>query len=151
VTAGAHQCADPPASAAGYGHAMRASLDEMPALAAWADSVLAAIDVGASRAYAVQLCLEELVVNVILHAVPPTTAPLTVAIRIQPSGAALELVVEDNGGPFDPTQAASSSAAPDLSSEAIGGRGLLLVGKFAQALTYSRVNEHNRIALDFTG
>jgi anti-sigma regulatory factor (Ser/Thr protein kinase) len=130
---------------------MGASLDQMPALAAGVETATAEIDASTSRAFAVQLCLEELVVNVMLHAVPLAADPLSIGIFIRPKGADLQVVVEDNGAPFDPTQAATQEPAPDLEAATIGGRGLMLVRQFAQALTYSRIGDRNRTMLDFTG
>jgi anti-sigma regulatory factor (Ser/Thr protein kinase) len=129
---------------------MGASLNEMPALAAWVETATAEIDASTSRAFAVQLCLEELVVNVILHAVPLAADPLSIGIFIRPKGANLQVVVEDNGAPFDPTRTATQDPAPDLEAATIGGRGLMLVRQFAQALTYSRIGDRNRTMLDFT-
>jgi anti-sigma regulatory factor (Ser/Thr protein kinase) len=122
----------------------------MGALSTWVKTVIAVIGVSPQRAYAVQLCLEELVVNVILHAVPLTTAPLFIGIALRPNGRNLQVTVEDSGAAFDPTQAATQGVAPDLETATVGGRGLMLVHKFAQALTYSRVGNRNRIALDFS-
>lgn len=138
------------AQMAGYAYTMGAGLDEMAALAAWAETVTAEIGVSTSRAFAVQLCLEELVVNVILHAVPLAAAPLSIGVFIRPQGPDLQVAVEDNGAPFDPTQAETKDPAPDLEAATIGGRGLMLVRQFAQALTYSRVGDRNRTMLDFT-
>lgn len=88
--------------------------------------------------------------RVILHAVSLTAAPFSVVTAIQLNGPDLQVAVEDNGAPFGPTQAATPGMAQDLEAATIGGRGLMLVQKFAQALTYSRIGDRNRVVLHFT-
>ena len=127
---------------------MAADLQDMAAFAKWVENITGELDLSPSAAFAVQLCLEELVANVILHAVPLAARKLSVTISFVPAGKNLRVTVEDDGAPFDPTAAAIPSAKPDLNTT--GGRGLMLIRHFAQALTYSRAGDRNRTMLDFT-
>ena len=120
-----------PASAAGSAAACDA-----------AERHLAAAGLTPRAAYRVQLVLEELVMNVALHA---AAAEAAIAVARVPDGVLLG--VEDDGPPFDPTQAAPA-AAPSLQPAPAGGLGLVLVRKSALAWAYERAGgRHNRLTV----
>lgn len=91
-------------------------------------------------AYAVNLAVDELVVNVIRYAYvddDPHVIDLDLAIR----GEQIILRIVDDGRPFDPR----TGPALDLNAEErqAGGMGLLLVLDMVDVLTYQRVDERN--------
>lgn len=91
-------------------------------------------------AYAVNLAVDELVVNVIRYAYvddDPHVIDLDLAIR----GEQIILRIVDDGRPFDPR----TGPALDLNADErqAGGMGLLLVLDMVDVLTYQRVDERN--------
>jgi serine/threonine-protein kinase RsbW len=95
-------------------------------------------------AYAANLAVDELVVNVIHYAYVddnPHTIHLDLAIR----GEQIILSIVDDGRPFDPR----TGPALDLNAEErqAGGMGLLLVLDMVDVLTYQRVDERNCVEL----
>jgi anti-sigma regulatory factor (Ser/Thr protein kinase) len=91
-------------------------------------------------AYAANLAVDELVVNVIRYAYvddDPHVIDLDLAIR----GQQIILRIVDDGRPFDPR----TGPALDLNAEErqAGGMGLLLVLDMVDVLTYQRVDERN--------
>ncbi len=97
-----------------------------------------------------ELCLDELVTNVVRYAFPQSDrAERTLTVRVEGSPSELEITVEDGGRPFDPT-AAPLPAMPHTLEEAVpGGRGLLLVRSIVPRLRYERRDGVNRTILGF--
>jgi serine/threonine-protein kinase RsbW len=97
-----------------------------------------------------ELCLDELVTNVVRYAFPESDrAEHTLTVRVERAASELEIAVEDDGRPFDPT-AATLPAMPHTLEETVpGGRGLLLVRSIAPRLSYERRDGVNRVTLGF--
>ena len=124
---------------------LRAELSEIPRLAAWVEQVAAGLE--ARRLYAVQLCLEEVVANLALHARP--AAGVEVSLTVTLETAPLRVTVDDDAIPFDPIQAASPAPATTLEAAVPGGLGLTLLRGFSTAQEYARVAGRNRLTLEF--
>ncbi len=123
---------------------------ELPALVALGEQVerfAEANGLPGSTLFAVQLCLEEAVSNVIRHAVLPAGARIGVTLE----RAAGELVVSitDAGPPFDPLAAAAPAPHESLESAAIGGQGIVLMRRFCHDMRYQHVGGLNRLRLAF--
>jgi anti-sigma regulatory factor (Ser/Thr protein kinase) len=87
--------------------------------------------------------------NVAMHAYGPQGGPIEVALWREPAGFAAR--VTDSAVPFDPTAAPAPSAARNgIEDGPLGGRGLLLMRRFA-ALDYARVDGRNELTLRFAG
>lgn len=101
-----------------------------------------------SRLADAELCVDELVTNVVRYAFPEDGGK-AVTVRVERSSSGLEISIEDRGRPFDPT-AALLPAMPHTLDEAVpGGRGLLLIRSIAPRLRYERRDGVNRITLVF--
>jgi len=119
------------------------------AAAAWLRSLPTGLS--ATRLADAELCLDELVTNIVRYAWTPAADPdshsITVAVDRTPSE--LEIVVQDDGRPFDPTAAVLPPIARTLEEASPGGRGLLLVRSIASRLNYERRDGVNRLILAF--
>jgi anti-sigma regulatory factor (Ser/Thr protein kinase) len=91
-----------------------------------------------------ELCLDELVTNIIQHG-----AARTLTVSVERAGADLEITVEDDGRPFDPTAAVLPPIPHTLEEATPGGRGLLLVRTIARNLRYEHRDGANRVTLAF--
>jgi serine/threonine-protein kinase RsbW len=119
-------------------------------LHAWLDATFAAEPVPERLAHAIRLCLEEAVMNVAMHAYGAEGGPIEVALWRDPAGLAAR--VTDSAAPFDPTAAPAPSAARNgIEDGPLGGRGLLLMRRFAAELDYARVEGRNELTLRFAG
>jgi serine/threonine-protein kinase RsbW len=98
-----------------------------------------------------ELCLDELVTNVIRYAWADAnnSDPHSVVIAVDRTASELEIAVEDDGRAFDPTTAALPSFPHSLDEATPGGRGLLLVRSIAPRLSYERRDGVNRVTLAF--
>src|SRR5262245_22796115 len=105
------------------------------AAAAWLRSL--PIGLSATRLADAELCLDELVTNVVRYAWTPAADPdshsVTVAVDRTPSE--LEIILQDDGRPFDPTAAVLPPIPRTLEEAIPGGRGLFLVRSIAPRLS----------------
>ncbi len=124
-------------------------LAELVRLSAWVDDIGKRLEMSMSRLYAVQLCLEELVANVVLHGRKFHEAKFSIYVELSPSNGGLEVHVDDSGWPFDPTAAMQPPRAHSLDDAPVGGLGLVLVRRFAHSITYRRDGDWNRVTLLF--
>jgi anti-sigma regulatory factor (Ser/Thr protein kinase) len=89
---------------------------------------------------------EEILVNAIAYAFPSGgnhAVELTVEVRAD----GLLLRFEDDGVAFDPLRAIAPAAPKAIDQAAPGGRGLLLVQKFARSTSYQRGEGRNQLVI----
>jgi anti-sigma regulatory factor (Ser/Thr protein kinase) len=115
---------------------------------AWVDEMVPVLSLSPKTTYALQLCLEEVVVNIVSYAFEPGTMH-DVHVALRRDGAGIVAEVTDDGRPFDPLSHQESEPARDLASAQIGGLGIKLVRSFANSITYQRVDSLNRLTLSF--
>ncbi|MEI9981876.1 MAG: ATP-binding protein [Aliidongia sp.] len=122
-----------------------ADLAETARLAPWLASLAETSAWPAKLAFAIELCLDEVVTNIALHG---GAAAGKISIEIDQDAGSVTARIEDVGAAFDPTTGAR--AVPTSLDEAeIGGLGLVLVQHYASELRYERVDERNRLTLRF--
>ncbi len=92
--------------------------------------------------YRLDLVLEESLMNRMWHAHPLGESHVT-HVQVDLSEAELLLRFEDDGMPFDPTQAPEPPTPEHLADAPLGGRGLMLTRKAARLWCYERVGPHN--------
>lgn len=115
---------------------------------AWIDDVTESLSLPSRTAYALRLCLEEAVTNIIDHAFEPGTVhEVQIALRIGATD--LEAEIIDDGRVFDPLAYELPAAPKDLASVPIGGLGIKLMRSFADRVTYWRCGGANHLMLSF--
>jgi anti-sigma regulatory factor (Ser/Thr protein kinase) len=127
---------------------LRNATAEIARMATWADGVTGALGLPRRTAYALQLCLEEAVVNIISHALEPDTGH-EIGIALWREPAVLQAEVTDDGPPFDPLAHAVPPRPKDIQSAPIGGLGIKLMRSFADAIAYRRSDGKNVLTLSF--
>ena len=123
-------------------------LAELQRLAAWIDG-WAQQALSSDLSFAVQLCLEEAVANVIMYGGSARDG-LEIAIEVEDDGATLVARVVDNGRPFDPTEAPRPPMAKSLAQAKIGNLGIHLMRSFASSMQYERRDGRNQLTLQFS-
>jgi anti-sigma regulatory factor (Ser/Thr protein kinase) len=126
---------------------LAADVAEMPRLAAWVESEAAALSLDARRLYAIQLCLEEVVANLVMHGRPALGDAIAITVRIE--DAPLRVTVEDDAEPFDLTELAPATLPDVLEAVEPGGLGLGLVTSFSSSREYRSEGGLNRLVLGF--
>ena len=115
----------------------------------WIDDIVAALELSADTTYALQLCLEEAVVNVISYGFEPDSEH-DVRIAVWRDGGIVRAEITDDGMPFDPLAQELPERPGDLGSAQIGGLGIKLMRNFASNIAYQRAGSSNRLTLTFT-
>jgi anti-sigma regulatory factor (Ser/Thr protein kinase) len=114
----------------------------------WVDDLVGPLGLSPEATYAVQLCLEEAVVNIISYAFEPNTRH-DVKIEVWRDGRTVFAEIIDDGRPFDPRAQQAPPRPSDLESAQVGGLGIALMRNFAAHIAYRRTNGTNRLTLSF--
>jgi anti-sigma regulatory factor (Ser/Thr protein kinase) len=124
------------------------SEQELARLGTWIDRIAESCTLQPPQEYALRLCVEEAVSNVIMHGQPTADSAVDrVMVRIWKSPHSLQIIVEDACGPFDPLQQAAPDIRAGLDERAIGGLGIHLMRRFSRSMRYRRVHGTNRLTL----
>ena len=108
---------------------------------------LKSLGVDGRALYRCELVYEELAVNAVRHGAGDAAAPPEVVVGARVDGSEVELVVEDTGGPFDPTTAPEPARAASIEDATVGGLGLPMVRNAARRLEYRRCADRNRVTV----
>jgi anti-sigma regulatory factor (Ser/Thr protein kinase) len=130
---------------------LTADLPEVSRACAWLMDRVAARALPETVGFAIRLCAEEALTNVVTHAFVPGAGGSGHAIDLcfaaEPDVATL--TIEDDGIPFDPSTAPAPAPTADLVQVPVGGRGLLLMRGYAGRLTYERRDGRNHLTMVF--
>ena len=124
--------------------------NRMPELAragAWLAEWTAARRLPAAVVFAMRLCLEEVLANIVGHGFAGGEHAIVVDLRCDADEAVL--TVTDDGRPFNPIRTAAPVQAVGLAEAEPGGRGLILLNRYASRLAYGRDDGRNRLDLGF--
>jgi anti-sigma regulatory factor (Ser/Thr protein kinase) len=119
---------------------------ELDRMMTWIDDIVVRLDLSPRASYALQLCLEEAVVNIVSYAFEPGTQH-AVHIALWRDGPTVQAEITDDGRPFDPLAQPPPEQAADLRSAEIGGLGIKLLRSYADHVDYQRANDINRLRL----
>lgn len=125
-------------------------LTELSRVPPWIDAVADWHGIHEDMRFAVQLCIEEALANVVLHGYNNQPGH-PIVIRSWSSGDALFFAIEDNAPPFAPTLPLSphGEKPPALESIKPGENGIRLLQRFAGSLAYERLSDGNRLTIGF--
>jgi serine/threonine-protein kinase RsbW len=119
---------------------------QLPALTQFLQEFWLAFGLPAAEAFAFELALEEVFMNVVMHGSPAGQAPqVEVSLALVDGG--LTLTVEDDGPPFDPLSLPPPDLAASLDERQVGGLGVHLVRQMMDAVSYSRAGARNRLSM----
>jgi len=131
---------------------LKSQLDDLALLWPWVEALVAEYSIPADTAFAVHLCLEEAISNVIRHGYRSQPNHTVTVDCASPKAHHVVFTIEDQAPPFDPLTASLIEDQP-VSSPADylrpGGRGILLLRKFAGFLAYKRLAGGNRLTIGF--
>jgi anti-sigma regulatory factor (Ser/Thr protein kinase) len=122
--------------------AIAPQLDELGRAGSWLAEWARPHGLDDERLYALRLCLEEVLANIVMHGDNGAT-PIEIDLAL--TADEVVMTVSDGGRPFDPSLPAAPGA-PD----AIGGHGLTLIRSYASRLDYRRQRDGNRLELRFS-
>ncbi|MFG6467910.1 ATP-binding protein [Roseateles sp. BYS87W] len=111
-------------------------------------ALLAPHQPSARAMFGLDVVLEELLMNQILHAHPPEVERATVQLQAWVVHDALVLRLTDRGIAFDPLARPTPVAPATLDEARPGGWGIHLLRRYARALAYERVGEANQLTVE---
>jgi len=126
-------------------------LTELSRAQSWAGAIGDRIGLDADMRYAVSLCLEEALANVVLHGYGNEPGH-PIVLRSWLSGRTLSFAIEDEAPHFPSEEAPGLPEAykpGSLESLTPGGQGIRLLRHFGGSLVYERLPEGNRLTIDF--
>lgn len=126
---------------------LRNELADLSELSRWIEAHTER-DVSSDMAFAVALCLEEAVANIIMHSGDKNDR-VEITVELARDREALTARIEDNGKAFDPTQIPPPSPATSLREAKVGDVGIHLMRSFASEMRYRRHGDRNELTLRF--
>jgi serine/threonine-protein kinase RsbW len=127
-------------------------LAELRRAQSWAEALADRLGLNENTRYAIRLCLEEALANVVLHGYQNEPGH-PVVIRYWLSSDTLSFAIEDKAPGFTPVDVPPSTGGPEpasLESLIPGGNGIQLLRHFAGSLLYERLAEGNRLTIGFS-
>ena len=129
--------------------ALRSTLFDMERLPPWIDGIAQKLGLTEQLTFAIQLCMEEDVSNVIRHSYAGDDGQW-VTVRCAPSqDGHVVFTIEDNATPFDPLQGSEPPAIGPEDNGQLGGQGIRLLRQFADTLEYESKPGCNRLHIGF--
>jgi serine/threonine-protein kinase RsbW len=122
-------------------------LAELERLAIWLEG-WAMRDLSPELSFAIQVCLEEAVANIIMYNAT-TDDRLEIVIEVERRNQSLVAQIEDNGSAFDPTQVPRPPIPTSLAEAKVGNLGIHLMRSFASDMHYERRDSRNRLTMQF--
>lgn len=125
-------------------------MDGLRRLGVWVDAISESLALSVQGDFALRLCLEETIANLVLHGVPASIDASDadiVTIAVVETDDRLCLTVEDRCLPYDPRSAAEPPAVTDAKTARVGGLGIQLLRRYAKAISYETDGSANRLIL----
>jgi serine/threonine-protein kinase RsbW len=130
---------------------IQSRLEDLVLLSHWIDTLAGEHAIPANTLFAIHLCLEEALSNVIRHGYRGEPGrPIIVEFALRADG--VVFTVEDKAPPFDPLSLPAADNAPvpaSIEEFPLGGRGIRLMRQFAGSLAYRQLAGGNRLTMRF--
>ena|SRR5271166_3578465 len=129
---------------------LQSQLSDLARVPDWIERLASQYSIPSSLQFSVNLCLEEVLANIILHG-HSSEADQGICIKfVNPRENYFLFIVEDHAPAFDPVNAPELPplCPPDLGR--VGGQGIRLLRRFADALKYEPLPNGNRLSMGFS-
>jgi anti-sigma B factor antagonist len=137
---------DLPATSLAFSLQVDRSMRGVARVGAWVDELAILLNLSHRAEYALRLCLEEAVTNIVTHAKPvPGVDAEKVGLRLIAEPGQLCMTLQDQCEEYNPLRSGDVGATQDVSGE--GGLGIGLLRQHARDVTWSRVGPINRLML----
>jgi len=128
---------------------MDSQLSELIRISPWIDKLASQHSIPENVTFAMNLCLEEALSNVIRHGYRGHGGALTVRFT-SPEEGRFVLIVEDEAPRFDPLEQEPPPAYGTENPSQIGGQGIRLMRGFSDSLEYAATATGNQLRIGFT-
>lgn len=128
---------------------LRSRLSDLHKLPWWIERLASLYPIPAPTQFAMNLCLEEAISNIIRHGYFGQPDHFISVRFTSPRNDYFVLIVEDGAPPFNPVTSPELPALSSLDDGPIGGQGIRLLRRFADALEYQATSNGNRLSIGF--
>lgn len=125
-----------------YQLSMRSSMEDIAALSPFISQVTKRAGMEEKEAKRIRLAVEEAVANVINHG-EATNINLQTTVEDN----MLVFTIDDDGQPFDPTQASATDLSVPPDQRPPGGMGIILLHQMTDGLAYQRIDGRNILTM----
>ena len=129
--------------------ALRSQLAELSRVWPWVDALAAEYNLPGETRFAINLCLEEALSNIIRHGYRGHPDHL-ITIDFASSGTSLTFTIEDRAPHFMPAESKDAQPAASIEEYRPGGLGLQLMRRYAGSLAWEPLPRGNRLTIGFT-
>jgi anti-sigma regulatory factor (Ser/Thr protein kinase) len=124
----------------------RSDDSELRLLSEWFREFARKNGVSESRALDFELCLNELVTNIV-HYAYADRGRHEIRVVLEHEGAEIRATLEDDGKPFNPMEKTPPPVPDSLGEAGIGGWGIPIVRALADRFSYERRDGRNRVTI----
>lgn len=128
---------------------LRSQLSQMSQLPAWIEGLAARHGIPADVQFAIDLCLEEALSNVIRHGYAGMDDRSVNVHFSTPRDGFFQFIIEDEAPLFNPLDAPELPALTPDGDSRIGGQGIRFLRHFADSLEYEPTPTGNRLSIGF--
>ena len=128
---------------------LRSELGDLTLVPGWVEYLASQYAIPANVHYAMNLCLEEILSNIIRHGYGNKPGRPIVARYAGTQDGSYLIVIDDEAPAFNPVTAAETPVGEILNGSRAGGLGLRLVRSFANSLSYERTVSGNGLSIGF--
>jgi serine/threonine-protein kinase RsbW len=128
---------------------LRSQMTELELVPQWIENLASEYAIPANTQYAMNLCLEEVLSNIIRHGYAGEQDRVIVVRYLPVHDKSSFLVVDDEAPPFNPLAAEETPVEETLDGTRVGGLGIRLLRSFAATLKYELTQVGNRLIIGF--
>ena len=129
---------------------LRSRISELAQVPPWIERLAARHTIPATTQFAIDLCLEEVLSNIVQHGYSNDPDHPIVVQFTNATEDYYMFVVEDEAPPFNPVVAPVLPAAGSPDEVQVGGNGIRLLRRFADTLEYQARPTGNRLTIGFS-
>jgi serine/threonine-protein kinase RsbW len=129
---------------------LKSRISDLAQIPPWIERLASQFSIPETTQYAMNLCLEEVLSNIVLHGYAgKPDGPINIQFT-RPREGYFVIVVEDEAPPFNTVDSPELPPLNALEDSQIGGQGIRLLRQFADALEYQATPKGNRLSVGFS-
>jgi serine/threonine-protein kinase RsbW len=129
---------------------LQSRMSELARISPWVERLASKHTIPESTKFAMNLCLEEVLSNIVLHGYSSEPDHSIAVQFVNPREGNFVFVVEDEAPPFNPVVVPKLPAMGSIEEVQVGGQGIRLLRKFADTLEYQATPAGNRLSIGFS-
>lgn len=115
---------------------VNAAVENIPAVTAFVDEQLEALDCPLKAQMQIDIAIDELFSNIAYYAYNPDVGPATVRVEVTQDPMAVTITFIDHGVPYDPLAKDDPDVSLSAEERDVGGLGIYMVKKSMDSIAY---------------